>query len=156
MKADHDSDDQSMVSLSHSQCTSGGNNSLATLVMCNPSLGNDERLRNGSSADLESYSNHPDEVLATTSGYVAPQSCEDNEGADHDSDDQSMVSLEAAEDESPSEVYLQSTGSITSCSQLQSDSDSASDSISILNISMDDTPEIDAPDTNNGHVCVIS
>ena len=153
--ADHDSDDQSMVSLSHSQCTSGGNNSLATLVMCNPSLGNDERLCNGSSADLESHSNHPDEVLATTSGYVAPQSSEDNESADHDSDDQSMVSLEAT-DVGPSEVHLQSTGSITSCSQLQSDSDSASDSISILNISMDDTPEIDAPDTNNGHVCVIS
>ena len=153
---DHDSDDQSMVSLSHGQCTSGGSNSLATLVMCNPSLGNDERLRNGSSADLESHSNHPDEVLATTSGYVAPQSCEHNESADHDSDDQSMVSLEAAEDEGPSEVYLQSTGSITSCSQLQSDSDSASDSSSTLNISMDDTPEIDTPDTNNGHVCVIS
>ena len=151
--ADHDSDDQSMVSLSHSQCTSGGNNSLATLVMCNPSLGNDERLHNGSSADLESHSNHPDEVLSTTSSYVAPQSCEHNESADHDSDDQSMVSLEAAEDEGPSEVYLQSTGS---CSQLQSDSDSASDSSSTLNISMDDTPEIDAPDTNNGHVCVIS
>ena len=153
---DHHSDDQSLVSLSHSQCTSGGNNSLATLVMCNPSLGNDERLHNGSSADLESHSNHPDEVLSTTSSYVAPQSCEHNESADHDSDDQSMVSLEAAEDESPSEVYLQSTGSITSCSQLQSDSDSASDSSSTLNISMDDTPEIDAPDTNNGHVCIIS
>ena len=154
--ADHDRDDQSMVSLSHGQCTSGGSNSLATLVMCNPSLGNDERLHNGSSADLESHSNHPDEVLSTKSSYVAPQSCEDNESADHDSDDQSMVSLEAAEDVGPSEVYLQSTGSITSCSQLQSDSDSASDSSSTLNISMDDTPEIDAPDTNNGHVCVIS
>ena len=154
--ADHDSDDQSMVSLSLGQSTSGGSDSHATLVMCNSSLGNDGRLHNCSSADLESHSNHPNEVLATTSGYVAPQSCEDNESADHDSDDQSMVSLEAAEDEGPGEVYLQSTGSVTSCSQLQSDSDSASDSSSTLNISMDDTPELDVPDTNNDHICVIS
>ena len=155
--ADHDSDDQSMVSLSHSQCTSGGSNGNATLVMCNPSsLGNDERLHNGTSADLESHSNHPDEVLATTSGYVAPQSCEDNESADHDSNDESIVSLEASEDEGPSdEVHLQSTGSITSCSQLQSDSDSACDSSSTLNISMDKTSEMDAPDTNNGRNCII-
>ena len=119
-------------------------------------MGNDERLHNGSSADLESYSNHPDEVLATTSGYVAPQSSEHNESADHDSDDQSMLSLEVTEDEGPSEAHLQSTGSITSCSQLQSDSNSASDSNSTLNISMDDTTEIDVPDTKNGRVCVIS
>ena len=155
--ADHDSDDQSMVSLLHSQCTSGGSNGNAALVMCNPSsLRNDERLHNGTSADLESHSNHPDEVLATTSGYVAPQSCEDDESADHDSNDGSIVSLEAAEDEGPSdEVHLQSTGSITSCSQLQSDSDSACDSSSTLNISMDKTSEIDAPDTNNGRNCII-
>ena len=140
----------------HGQFTSRGNNSHAALVVYNPSLGNDERLHNGSSAGLESHSNHPDEVLATTSGYVAPQSSEHNESADHDSDDQSMVSQEATEDEGPSEVHLQSTGSITSCSQLRSESNIASDSSSILNISMDDTPKIDVPDTNNGRVCVIS
>ena len=148
-------EENNLLREAHGKFTSRGNNSHASLVVCNPSLGNNERLHNGSSADIESHSNHPDEVVATTSGYVAPQSSEHNESADHDSDDQSMVSLEAA-DEGPSEVHLQSTGSITSCSQLQSDSDSASDSISILNISMDDTPEIDAPDTNTGHVCVIS
>ena len=63
----------------HSQCTSGGNNSHASLVVCNQSLGNDERLQNGSLADLESHSNHPGEVLGTTSDYLALHSCENNE-----------------------------------------------------------------------------
>ena len=90
-----------------------------------------------------------------TSAYDASQSCEDeDERVDHDNDDQSLVSLEVAEGDGPSEVHLnQSTGGTST----QSDDDSASDFSSVSNIHyMDGVPEADLPHARNGGICIIS
>lgn len=136
-------DENNLLRDAHSHCTtrSGDNNGHASLVICNPSLDNEEQLLNGLPVDHESGLNNRDEVLAM-SGDDASHSCEEDEivdhDSDHDSDDQSglslsMIILEAAEDEDPSTVHPDQS-----------------------NVSINDMPETDVSDTTDGHFFVIS
>ena len=154
-------EENNLLREAHGHCIArSGVSDHEAYTICNPSLGTDDRLQGGLAEDLESDSNCLVEP-AMSGDHV---SIEEDKRVEHDGDDESMIPLETADDQHPSEIYLEPSTAGISASQLniqedrdtESDSDSSADSGSTSIIGLDDVPETNVSATTDGHTCIIS